>query len=471
MASQMKTTRSVAVIGGGITGLAAAHHIRELDDSCNVVVYESSDSLGGVLQTMSVDGYLIERSADMFTTRDSSAIDLCQRLGFEEQLIGTNKQHRRPLIVRDGQLYPMPTGWSMLVPGSIGSVMKSPLLGFGGRIRVLLERFVKSRQSTEDESLADFARRRFGKQGYQRIIQPLIGGIYTADPEKLSMKATLEVYRELERKHGSLWRSRKRRQPRDVSSDKSSGARYDMFLTPEAGMQSLVKCIADSLPEGSIRLNSPVQSLESIAGNRWKVCSGDSAMEHDGVIVALGASAAAEVMKTFDSEMSGLLGSIPLAGAAILAVGIDRSQIKHPLDAFGIIVPQVEDRPLIAISLSSVKFAGRAPDGKVLLRVFVGGATQPHVLEWDDETIKQRAWEQVCELLEVTGEPELMELFRWDGKMPQYHLGHVELVDKIQNLSDRHSGFELAGNAYRGVGIPACVESGETAAQRIFDSF
>ena len=471
MASQMTTTRSVAVIGGGITGLAAAHRIRELDDSCNVVVYEASDSLGGVLQTRAVDGYLIEHSADMFTTRDTAALDLCQRIGFEDQLIGTNKKHRRPLIVRDGQLFPMPTGWSMLVPGSMGSVLKSPLLSLGGRIRVLLERFVKSRRATEDESLADFARRRFGKQGYQRIIQPLIGGIYTADPEKLSMKATLEVYRELEREYGSLSRSRKRRLPRDVSSDKSSGARYDMFLTPEAGMQSLVKCIADSLPEGSIRRNSPVKSLVSIAGNRWKVSSTSSETEHDGVIVALGASAAANVVTEVDSEMSDLLGSIPLAGAAILAVGLDRDQIKHPLDAFGIIVPQVEKRPLIAISLSSVKFSGRAPVGKVLMRVFVGGATQPHVLDWDDETIKQRAWEQVSELLEVSGEPELMELFRWDGKMPQYHLGHVELVEQIQQRSDNHLAFELAGNAFRGVGIPACVESGETAAQRIIDCF
>ncbi len=471
MASQMTTTRSVAVIGGGITGLAAAHRIRELDDSCNVVVYEASDSLGGVLQTRAVDGYLIEHSADMFTTRDTAALELCQRIGFEDQLIGTNKKHRRPLIVRDGQLFPMPTGWSMLVPGSMGSVLKSPLLSLGGRIRVLLERFVKSRRATEDESLADFARRRFGKQGYQRIIQPLIGGIYTADPEKLSMKATLEVYRELEREYGSLSRSRKRRLPRDVSSDKSSGARYDMFLTPEAGMQSLVKCIADSLPEGSIRRNAPVKSLVSIAGNRWKVSSTSSETEHDGVIVALGASAAGNVVTEVDSEMSDLLGSIPLAGAAILAVGLDRDQIKHPLDAFGIIVPQVEKRPLIAISLSSVKFSGRAPVGKVLMRVFVGGATQPHVLDWDDETIKQRAWEQVSELLEVSGEPELMELFRWDGKMPQYHLGHVELVEQIQQRSDNHLAFELAGNAFRGVGIPACVESGETAAQRIIDCF
>lgn len=467
MDSQITTTRSVAVIGGGISGLAAAHRIRELDPDCNVVLYEGGDVIGGILQTESIDGYLIERSADMFTTRDTAAIDLCCRLGFDEHLIGTNSQHRRPLIIRNGELHPMPAGWSMMVPGSIRSVLTSPLLNWRGRLRVLMERCIRPRRDTNDESLAEFARRRFGKQGYERIIQPLIGGIYTADPERLSMKATLETYRELVREHGSLWRSRTRRQPSEKPVDNSSGARYGMFLTPSDGMQSLVKCIADALPNDAIQLNAHVRSISPIEGNRWKVQGDAIDDEHDGVIVALGASDAAVLLNDADQDLSDLLSTIPQAGAAILAIGLDRQQISHPLDAFGIIVPQIEDRPLIAISLSSVKFEGRAPDGKVLMRVFVGGASQPHVLGWDDETIKRRAWEQVVELLGVDGQPELLKLYRWDGKMPQYHIGHVELVDQIEDRVNDLTGLEVAGNAYRGVGIPACIESGEAAAQRM----
>ena len=469
--SSSHLTNRVAVIGGGITGLAAAHRLSELAPSMKVTLYELKNRPGGILQTIQKDGFLIEQSSDMFTLREPWAKQLCQRIGFQDQLISTNEHHRRAFVVREGRLYPVPKGWSLLSPTSIFSLMTSRLLSLRGRMRVAWDYFKPAGITGDDESLASFARRRLGREAYEQIIQPLVGGIFTADPEKLSMAATLPQFLAMERDCGSLIRGGKRA-ARKQGHATASGARYGQFVTPRKGLSSLVDAIATRLPADSIRCQHQVTSLAQSPGGRWQLevtsPSGENQQQvFDNVILATSARGAARLAENIDSSLADQLGQITAASATVISLGYRRDQISHPLDGFGLVVPLVEKRPLIAASFSSVKFPGRAPDGHVLLRVFIGGACQAELLEQSDDQLIETTLSQLEQLVGARGEPVLSHVTRWNRAMPQYHLGHLELVDQINSSVSCLAGLEVAGNAYHGVGIPACIHAGEMAAERI----
>ncbi|MCG8583753.1 MAG: protoporphyrinogen oxidase, partial [Pirellulales bacterium] len=234
--------RHIAVVGGGIAGLAAAHRVGELDASVRVTLFEASERLGGVLQTVHRDGFLLERSADNFLTNVPWAVDLCRRIGFEDQLLETNSTNRRALVVHRGRLVPVPDGFLLLAPQRVGPVLRSPLLSISGKLRLACERFVRARRDGVEESLTQFAIRRLGRQGFERIVQPLVGGIYTADPDKLSVAATMPRFVDMEREHGSLTRGIKKSSQKKAAEH--SGARYSMFVAPRDGMSSLVDALA-----------------------------------------------------------------------------------------------------------------------------------------------------------------------------------------------------------------------------------
>jgi len=463
-------TNHVAVIGGGISGLAAAHRLSEISPGTEVTLYEQGDRPGGILQTIERDGFLIERSADMFTARDPWAMDLCTRIGFQDQLISTNEQHRRALVVRDGRLYPIPRGWSLLSPTSVSSVMTSRLLSIRGRLRVAWEYFKPGRENVEDESLASFARRRLGREAYEHVIQPLVGGIFTADPEKLSMAAALPQFLAMEADSGSLIRGGKQAS-RKQGHDTAGGARYGQFLAPRMGLASLVDAIAARLPGTSIRCGHRVNQLAQRPDGGWKLelstPTGDQQEDVDHVILATSAAGAAQLTSSFHPSLAAQLSEITSASAAVVSLGYRQEHISHPLDAFGLVVPLAEKRPLIAVSFSSRKFSGRAPDGHLLFRVFIGGACQPELLEQSDDQLLETTLAQLEQLVGAKGAPVLSEVVRWEKTMPQYHVGHLDRVSQIESTINGIAGLELAGNAYHGVGIPACIHAGEMAAQRI----
>ncbi len=466
-------TRRVAVIGGGISGLAAAHRVVELDGAAEVGLFEAGGKVGGVLETVRRDGWLIERSADMFTTREPWGLDLCRRIGIAEELIETDARYRRAFVVRGGRLLPVPEGFTLMSPAKVWPILKSPILSPLGKLRMAWEYFTPARRDEGDESLESFVVRRFGREAFERLIQPLIGGIYTADPAKLSMAATLPQFVELERKFGSLirgMRAKGSKQPGASGQEPASGARYGQFLTPKAGMGRLVEAIAAKLPEGCVRLNAAVSRIERI-NERWQLTvSGAATESFDELIVAAPGAVSSRLLEMVDRPLAELIGRIPTAGCSVAVLGMRREQIKHPLDGFGFVVPAIEGRRIIACSMASVKFVGRAPDGKVLLRVFVGGALQPELNQLADDEIKKLVLTELGELIGLTGEPEFCAVARWPGMMPQYHVGHLELVRQIEVRAAAIGHFALAGNAYRGVGIPFCVCSGEQAAERVVKS-
>jgi oxygen-dependent protoporphyrinogen oxidase len=460
----------VAVVGGGISGLAAAHRLVELDPAIDVALFEASDRLGGILQTTREGGFLIEHSADNFITDVPWAVELCDRIGLGDRLVTTNPHHRRAFVVCRGRLEPIPEGFSVMAPRKLGPMLTTPILSLAGKARMAAERLIPARATDDDESLASFARRRFGREAYERLIQPLVGGIYTADPEKLSIEATLPRFVEMERRHGSLIRAARLESPDGESA--ASGVRYGLFATPADGVESLAQAIAAKLPTGALRLSSPVHSIAR-DDQGWRLSSAmpTSAWacdeRFDAVILATPAPKAANMLNPLDAALAAELSAIEYAGVAVVAMAYPRDQIGHALDGFGFVVPLIERRKILSASFSSVKYAGRAPQGQVLIRVFIGGACQSHLLgESDDELIRIAAIE-LANLLSIRGEPLFARVSRWPQSMPQYHVGHLARLARIESLAARYSGLALAGNAYRGVGIPHCIHSGEQAAERI----
>ena len=478
MSNLIGHNKRIAVIGGGISGLTAARRAKELDPAAEVTLFESGDRLGGSLDTVRQDGFLIERGADSFITDLPWAIDLCRRIGFAEPLISTNSAARGAMVVTRGKLERVPEGFLLMVPQRVWPILRSPILSFFGKARLAGEFFVKARKSSEndDESVASFVRRRLGREAFERLVQPLVGGIYTADSEKLSLAATLPRFLEMERQHGGLIRAaRTRARNKELGArgqdSGDSGARYSLFVAPREGMSSLVEAIAARLPAGCVRLKTAITRIERL-GEKWRVnwdCAGtlESGSEFDGLIVATPAATAAKMLAEIDSSLAAELAAIEFAGSAVVALGYDRRQVAARLDSFGFVVPAIEQRRILSASFSSVKFPARAPAGKELIRVFLGGALQSKMLELSDEQLCKIAEEELRELLGIAGSPSLRMVSRWLASMPQYHLGHLERVNRIKARLLQLPGLALAGNAYEGVGIPQCVRSGEQAAERV----
>ncbi|MGL4512743.1 MAG: protoporphyrinogen oxidase [Lacipirellulaceae bacterium] len=467
--------RRVAIVGGGIAGLAAAHWLVENAPAAQWTLFESTPRLGGVLETERFDApggeWLVERSADNFLNRDPWATDLCQRVGIASDLLPTDPARRRALVVSRGVVRPVPPGFVLMSPWPIGPTLNSSVLSVAGKLRLACEPLVPRRRDPSDESVASFARRRLGREVFERLVQPLVGGIYTADPEKLSMRATLPQFVEQERTHGSLLRAawRAGRQPSSIEDATESGARYGLFLAPRGGMKQLIDAVAARLPAERVKLSRPVAAIERTgAAPGWNVVDprGDSLGRFDSVIVATPAHHAARIVRGVDTGLADELAAIEYAGASVVCLGLRADQVANPINGFGFVVPAIEKRGVLAVSFASLKFPGRAPDGGLLARAFVGGALDPQRAELDDDALVRLAADELRALVGLRGEPLWGRVVRWPRSMPQYHVGHVERVERIEARVAAIARLELAGAAYRGVGVPQCVRSGELAAQR-----
>jgi oxygen-dependent protoporphyrinogen oxidase len=347
-------------------------------------------------------------------------------------------------------------------------LLTSPILSLRGKLRLLLDLILPARTDGTDESLASFARRRLGREALERLVQPLVGGIYTADPAELSVAATLPQFLEMEREHGGLIRGGLHKARRERGDRGESGARYGLFATLTRGMGTLPAALASALPAGTLRLGAAVRRVarREGVGRAWSVELRDGpALEADAVVVATEAHAAARLVDGFDASLALGLRSIPYASSAIVQLGYRRDQIAHPLDGFGAVVPLIEGRSILALSFTSVKFPGRAPAGSVLMRVFVGGATQPELFDQDDAWLIETAAREAAELLGIQGPPRLSDVARHPRGMPQYTLGHLDRVAQIGARAGRHAGLVLTGNYLGGVGVPDCVRAGRIAAE------
>ncbi len=469
---QTVNRKRAVVIGGGITGLTACYRLTQQaqagDLPLDVVLLEASERLGGVIATRREDGLLLEEGPDCFLTTKPWGVELCDELGLNPELIATTTEPRQSFIVRRGKLVPVPQGVYLMAPGSLWPFVTTPAFSWPGKLRMALDLALPRRTSEDDESLADFVTRRLGREALERMAQPMVGAIYPADPRRLSMRATMPQFLEMERCHRSLILALRRRQ-RQASTQQPgvSGARYGLFASFRHGMQTLVDALADRLPASTVRLQTPVHSVRRDPDSqRWIVSSQDGPdLEADSLCLALAAPQAARLLSGLDPKLAAGLHDIPYASSAIVTLTCDRADIAHPLDGMGFVVPAVEQRSLIACSFSSVKFAGRAPAGKVLLRAFVGGALQQEQALWPDTKLQDAVCRDLRQLLGLTGTPTLCLVSRHASAMPQYHVGHLARVECLEAAVRRWPGLALAGNACHGVGVPDCIRSGDAAAR------
>jgi oxygen-dependent protoporphyrinogen oxidase len=313
-----------------------------------------------------------------------------------------------------------------------------------------------------DESLSSFVRRRLGREALERMAQPMVGGIYTADPEVLSLRATLPRFLDMEREHRSLILAMLRKTRRESGT---SGARYSLFLSFDRGMEVLVRVLGRC----EVRLNTRVVAIERERGFKLKTDK-EEPLYADAIVLAVPAYVAARLISNLNPSLAAQLDRINYASTATINLAYRREAVRHPLDGFGFVVPFVEKRSLIACSFSSVKFPGRAPENHVLLRAFVGGALHPDIFSLEASEMLGRVETDLRELLGITERPLFAEVSKWEKSMPQYEVGHLDRVAAIESELAQLPNLQLAGNAYRGAGIPDCIRSGETAAEKLINS-
>ena len=464
----------ILVVGGGITGLAAAHRLTELARERHIpltlTLVEARERLGGTIVSERVDGFLVEAGPDSFLSEKPWALALCRRLGVEHRLARTDDRFRKVFIWHRGRLHPLPDGFQLLAPTAMLPFATSSLFSLRGKLRMALDLVLPrgissvSPASGDDESLGAFVRRRLGAEALERVAQPLVAGIYTADPDDLSLAATMPRFLEVERRDRSIILGLRRALAR-APLPGTSGARWSLFVTFIDGMEELISTLAARLPVGAIELKQRVSGLER-AGERWRVTTSEgTAFDADRVIVATEAHATARLMRYLDPALANLLAEIPYSSAGTLSLGYRRADVPHPLDGFGFVVPRTEGKALLAGTFSSVKYPGRAPEGHVLIRCFLGGMLNAAILDEDDATLLGRARKELGDALGITAAPVLTRLSRWPASMPQYRVGHLARMAAIERAVAGLPGLALAGAAYRGVGIADCVRSGEAAAE------
>ena len=470
----------VVVVGAGLAGLAAAEAIqREVRADSpfrpRVVLIEASDRVGGVVGTIHRDGWLVERSADSFLATRPEALALVDRLGLSGDLIGVSEPARRALVYRAGRTSRVPAGFRLLAPGVREGIEATDILSAEGKARLLAERHVPAKPAgqgdSEDESLESFAVRRLGREAFDRLVQPLVAGIWTADPARLSMAAACPEFLRMEQEHGSLTVGEEARLHTAGVEHRGEGARYGQFVTLASGMGTLPERLGRWIEAAGVeRRRAVATSLSMLPSGRWRVTlDGAEGIDADGVVVALPAPAAARLVAVADVPLATQLQGIEYAGSVVVILGYARQDVGHPLDAAGIVVPRIEGRKALAVSFSSAKFPGRAPDGHVLLRVFLGGALDPERNLLDDGQLVQLARDELEAIVGAVGSPRFVEVARWPAAMPQYHLGHVERVGRMMRRLELLPGLALAGAAYEGVGIPQVIASGQAAAARVLN--
>ena len=458
--------KRIAIVGGGISGLSAAFALekhRRTGASLEYVLFESSSRVGGVLVTEWVDGCLLEAGPDSFLTEKPWASDLCREVGLGDQLIGSNDADRKTYILVKGKLVVIPDGLMFMVPTKITPTVLSPLFSSAAKLRMAREWFHPPRKAEADETVAAFVERHYGPEMVDRLADPLLSGVYGGEASQLSVRAVLPRFAEMEATHGSLGRAMLA--ARKKMPQASNTAARPLFTSLKNGMQQMVDAVVSLLPASALRSNTPVQRIQRQSGG-WVVSAGYASDEFDAVIVATPAQVAAELVGLDSAQLASELRGIQHTSSITVNLGYDRTVRASLPPGFGFLVPRSEGKRLLAATFVHNKFPHRAPEDRALLRCFIGGARNEQVLQAPDEEVVKVVREDLRQIVKLKADPLFSRVYRWKGAMAQYGVGHLERLQRIESLLQQLPGLALAGNGYRGIGVPDCVRSGSDAANK-----
>ena len=485
--------RRVAVIGGGITGLSAYHHLalqRAAGGAIEPFLIEAAGRLGGVIRTETVEDCVLEAGPDSFLSEKPEAAALCRELGLGDSLIGSNDAERRTWILHRGRLHPLPDGLQFFVPTRLGPVLGTPLIDWAGRLALARDWLTRpprsNRDERPDEPVSQFVMRHFGRSVLENIAEPLLMGVYGGEASALSARSVLGRLVAMEEKYGSLSRAvlaarRERLKRAHAQRHQHRGAQQTaappLFMTLRSGLETLVGRLAGhagveaGMRQGQVRLGRRVASLAVLPaaglagaqGYRLEFDDG-SALHANAVILALPTHEISRLLKPLDARLSAAFGEIPYSSAMTVGLGYDKHDVGRLPQGFGFLVPRHENRRLLACTFVHVKFSHRTPPGTALLRCFLGGAKDAAVLEFDDREIISLVRRELQEITGLSAEPQFVRIYRWPAAMPQYVVGHADRMAFIQDRLKQWPGLYAAGNAYSGIGISDCIRTGRAAA-------
>ena len=473
----MSNPRTVVVVGGGISGLATAFSLQEQAAAAGVpircLVLEAGSSWGGKIVTHRIGDLVTEAGPDSFLSQKPAGLELCAKLGLAEQLINTNETGKKAFVLSGGRLHELPEGLVSFAPKQLGPFLRSGLLSWTGLARMGLDLIVPRGSPQGDESLASFFRRRFGAQAFDRVLEPLMAGIYAGDAEQMSLKATFPRFYELEQQYGSIIRGMMAARKKAASLS-PSGPRRTMFVSLKNGLGDLVTALTARLTRQGVelRLGCQVDALRvrSHQLGRWMydlILNDGSALSCESLVLATPAYVSAELLRPLTPIAGGLLEMIPYASTATIALSYPAGAVAGAVEGFGFIVPRKEGRDLIAATWTSLKWPHRAPADQVLIRCYVGGVGREAILQLDDEQLAGKVRAELSALCGIHAEPKYLEVNRWWKAMPQYTLGHLDRLTQLDAALSRYGGLVLTGAGYRGVGIPDCIRDGAAAAGRV----
>jgi protoporphyrinogen/coproporphyrinogen III oxidase len=460
----------LVIIGGGIAGLASAYYAKNKTSDLHITVIESDSHWGGKIITDRIvfngGQLIIEGGPDAFLATKPWGIALCRELGLSERLHGTNPNQKNTYLLNKGCLVPLPHGLTMMIPTNVSAILHSQLVSWFGKARMGLDFLLPAKAIDSDESLGTFVSRRFGREAYENLTEPLVSGIYAGNGDQLSLAATFPYLRELEIEYGSVIRGV--RQTRKQSNAKST--QRSAFLAPTTGLSEIVEALVNYLEMNGVdlRINKSVSRISDIHSRFLLELEDGSSLDADSVILATPAYVSANLLASFDPLLASALQEIPYASTATVSMVYQQSDLTRKLDGYGYLIPRREGHRALACTWTSTKFPHRAPHGYALMRVFIGRAGQN--IPWNEVELLELAREEMKLTLGITAEPLLHRVYLWENAMPQYNLGHPEILKRIDAALKNHPGLALAGSGYRGIGIPDCIHSGELAVNKILEN-
>lgn len=437
------------IIGGGITGLCAAFYAAKRYGPERVLLLEAGDTLGGTATTESVDGFTLEKGPNGFLDKEPKTLQWVTDLGLNPQVIKANDLAAKRFIYRNGQLHELQPPPAFLF---------SKVLSLQGRLRLMGEPLIPQRVSGAEESIWDFAARRIGAEAADTLVAPMVSGIYGGDARQLELASCFPKMAAMESEHGGLFRAMMAKKKEAKPGGGTAMGPGGTLTSFKGGMATLVKRAGEQLGDRAQR-NMPVTTIEKVEGGYTVRCANGETFTAESVIVAAPAHAAAVMVRGLDGNLAEALAAIPYTSMSVVCTAYDQATVGNKLNGFGFLIPRTQGKRILGCIWTSTLFPGRAPQGKILLRTMIGGATDPEAVKLDDETMLEVIRKELFPILDIKADPILHRIFRWEKAIPQYTFGHQSRVHAVEAAEERHPGLRFAGNAYRGVGINDCVVS------------